>query len=119
MTVYVQSNFPGPLASKNSVGVVAAGQPVGQAQIQVFDVSLLNTTAMVWTHNFNATPIFAMPFINSNTNGGCPMPALNTCILTSNNNAITAPPVATVRVLIVVCWGLPIGSASGAASTFV
>ena len=119
MTVYVQSNFPGPLASKNSVGAQAAGQAPGAAGINVLAVSLLNTTAQVWTHNYNATPLFMIPAINSNTNGGTPMPALNTCILTSTNNAITATPVASVAVLIIVCWSLPAGSQAAALTGFV
>ena len=117
MTVYVQSNFLGPLPSKNSVGAQAAGQPPGTANFQCIPITLLNTTAQVWTHNYNATPLFMMPFINSNTNGGTPMPALNTCVMTSNNNAITATPVASVNVLLIVCWSLPAGSQFGAPTT--
>ena len=102
MTVYANANFNGPLASKNNL-----------QGINAIPVSLLNTTAKVWTHNFGATPIAMLPFINSNTNGGTPMPALNTCICTSDNNTITLTPVATVAVVLLVIWSLPIGSQNG------
>ena len=106
MTVYANVNFPGPLTSKNNL-----------QGINAIPISLLNTTAKVWTHTFGATPIAMLPFINSNTNGGTPMPALNTCIVTSNNNAITVTPVASVDVVLLVIWSLPIGSQNGVPTT--
>ena len=102
MTVYANANFGGPLASKNNL-----------QGINAIPVALLNTTAQVWTHTFGATPVAMIPFINSNTNGGTPMPALNTVICTSNNNAITLTPVASVNVVLLVIWSLPIGSQNG------
>lgn len=111
MTVYASTNFKGPAVSKNNVGAI------GSAGVQFIPITLLNTTAQVWTHNFGVTPLAMQPFINSDTNGGTPMPALNTCIMTSNNNAITATPVASVNVLLMIIWTLPPWTAAGTPTT--
>jgi hypothetical protein len=106
MTVYANANFGGPLASANNL-----------QGINAIPVALLNTTAKVWTHSFGRTPVAILPFVNADANGGAPMPALNTCIVTSNNNAITLTPVASVNVTLLVIWSLPIGSQNGVPTT--
>lgn len=99
MTVYANSNFAGPLVSKNNL-----------KGINAIPVSLSANVAKVWTHNLGATPVGVINFINSNTDGG----KLDTAtVVATNANAITLTSVAGADVVCVVIWTLPIGSQNG------
>lgn len=104
MTVYATTNFGGPLASINN-----------KTGINVIPVSLVNQTALTWTHNFNATPILILCSVNNNTNGGllCPPSGTNGIAVTSTNNTIVLTPVASLTALVIVIWTLPTGSQNG------
>ncbi len=107
MTLYANANFNGQLTSANNL-----------KGINVIPVSLVNTTAQTWTHNFGATPLAILNFVNNNTNGGAQsqsttLGGIAGIAVTSNNNAITLTPVSTQTFLCVIIWSLPNGSQNG------
>ncbi len=75
--------------------------------VEWIPVILLNTTAQVWTHNYNTCPAAILLFNNSATSSGGVQVTINTTVNvtpTSNANAITLTPSASANCNVLVIW---------------
>ncbi len=84
----------GPLVSKNNL----------DGQVQVAELTLVNTTALTWTHNFGATPLMVSAFGNGTTNTGVALAATQP-VITTNANAIIVTPTGSINARLVIWWG--------------
>lgn len=73
-------------------------------QVQVAELTLINTTALTWTHNFGAKPLMVSAFSLATTSEGVAL-AVTQPVITTNANAIVVTPTASINARLVIWWG--------------
>jgi hypothetical protein len=98
------ANSTGPLISKNNL-----------KGFQVAELTLVNTTAQTWTHNFGAIPVSVACF--SKDSGAALLPAQ--AVITTNANAIVCTPNASVNARLFISWDYNMSPQGLPATNFV
>ncbi len=98
------ANSTGPLISKNNL-----------KGFQVCELTLVNTTAQTWTHNFGAVPVAVATFDKGTA---APLLPAN-AVITTTINAITVTPASSVNARLFIYWDYNVQVQGMPATSFV